>query len=80
MMSMLTAPPPQVAIERSSDEPPVGDATVGMKTLIINGTLYTDSANGELGQQCGIDHNTCTSPAYTCVLVTSRSGMCAPTR
>ena len=57
------APPPQMT---------------GSKTLTINGRTYTDSANGQLGQPCGINNNTCTSPAYACVLVTSSSGVCAP--
>lgn len=50
----------------------------GSKTLTINGTTYTDGPDGELGNSCSLEKNTCTSPKYSCVIIAGSSGMCAP--
>jgi len=74
-----THPPPPPAQPGAEPLPPAPPSHMtGSKTLTINGTTYTDTADGELGKPCGVDNNTCTSPRYACVLVTSSSGMCAP--
>jgi len=78
LIEQYQATHPQPHQQQQTDEPPPQRQVSGSKTLTINGTTYTDTADGELGKPCGIDNNTCTSPRYACVLVTSSSGMCAP--
>jgi hypothetical protein len=84
MIAQLTKPPTPVVTpsggppprpQPSSSPPP---KLSGSKTLTINGKVYTDRADGELGRPCGIDNNTCTSPQYACSLMTSKSGVCVP--
>jgi len=74
------SPPPPLGGGGGSGPSRPPTRLTGSKTLTINNTTYTDSADGELGKPCGLDNNTCTSPRYACVIVTSNSGMCAPTK
>lgn len=71
-------PPPPPAGGNGSAAPPPRPRPTGTKTLTINGRVYTDRADGLLGMSCSLDNNTCPSPSYACVLITSSSGMCAP--
>jgi hypothetical protein len=74
---LIQAPPPPAGGNGNAAPPPRPQPT-GTKTLTINGRVYTDRADGLLGMQCSLDNNTCPSPAYACVLITSTSGVCAP--
>ena len=81
MLARLTMPPaiatsgPSTPTEGPESTP--AEPVSGTKSLTINGTRYTDSADGELGKACGVDNNTC-SEGYACALVTSKSGSCVP--
>ena len=78
VQQQLANQPPSSDPGGTSTAPPPQRRVSGTVTLTINGTTYTDRADGELGKSCSTESNPCTPPAYACVLVTSTSGMCAP--
>lgn len=71
-------PPPAGGNGIGNAAPPPRPQPTDTKTLTINGRVYTNRADGLLGMRCSLDNNTCPSPAYACVLITSTSGVCAP--